>query len=268
MELQAFRKKIEKKLERDGWTIRYDYKEGTLRIEDEAINKGVTLALKPLLAKWERKEYAAVEEAIRHVEIGLASMAKSVTLSGNEKRIFPVIRAASFPAETKDGKQLVFDEHTAETRIYYAVDLGETYTLIDQNLVEESGMTVSRLKEMAQFNVRSLPQPIKQDKVAGNDFYFLSAKDGYDASRILDQSLLEKMAAKVNGELAVAIPHQDALIFADLKNDTGYDVLAQMALQFFGQGRVPVTALPFMVEEGALEPVFILAQKKPKGPSQ
>lgn len=117
---------------------------------------------------------------------------------------------------------------------------------------------------MATFNVRSLPQPFKEDEVAGNRFYFLSANDGYDASRILDQSLVQRMEQKAVGQLVAAIPHQDALIFADIENDTGYDVLGQMALQFFGGGRIPVTALPFIVENGQLEPVFIMAQKSLK----
>lgn len=113
--------------------------------------------------------------------------------------------------------------------------------------------------------MRSLNQPLKSDTVAGNTFYFLQSKDGYVASRILDQTLIDKMEQQANGELAVSIPHQDALIFADIQNDTGYDVLGQMALQFFGAGRIPVTALPFSVNNGELEPIFILAQKKPKG---
>ncbi|MFS0787548.1 DUF1444 domain-containing protein [Shouchella sp. 1P09AA] len=264
MNLQTFRKQIEDKLQHDGWTIRYDHKESTLRVEDPSINKGVTLALKPLLARWERKEYDSIEEAIRHVRVGLMSMKESVALDGKEKHIFPVIRAASFPEETSDGKKLIFDEHTAETRIYYALDLGETYTLIDEARLADSSLGLKELKEMAMFNIRSLECPVKQDEVAGNTFYFVSANDGYDASRVLDQSFLEKMEQKVKGELAIAIPHQDSLIFADIQNHTGYDVLGQMALQFFRNGRIPVTALPFAVERGELEPVFILAQKKPK----
>ncbi len=264
LNLQTFRKQIENKLQRDGWTIRYDHKESTLRVEDPSINKGVTLALKPLLARWERKEYDAIDEAIRHVRVGLESMKEQISLEGKEKHIFPVIRAASFPEETKDGKKLVFDEHTAETRIYYALDLGETYTLLDEQLIENSPIGLKELKEIALFNVRSLDCPLKQDEVAGNTFYFVSANDGYDASRVLDQSFIEKMEQQVKGELAMAIPHQDSLIIADIQNHTGYDVLGQMALQFFRTGRIPVTALPFAVENGELEPVFILAQKKPK----
>ncbi|WP_100373803.1 DUF1444 domain-containing protein [Bacillus sp. FJAT-45037] len=264
MELREFRKMLENKLERDDRSITYNHKESTLRIADRKTNKGVSLALKPLLAKWEREEYESIEEVIRYVEVGISSMKERPSLLGNEQKIFPVIRSTSFPSETKDGVGLLYEEHTAETRVYYAVDLGEAYTLIDDEMVKESNLSAQKIQEISRFNLRSLPQPMNEDVVAGNTFYFLRAKDGYDASRVLDPSLLENMAKKATGQLAVAIPHQDVLIIADLQNDTGYDVLAQIALQFFGEGRVPVTALPFMYENGELEPTFILAQKKPK----
>ncbi|OLS39800.1 DUF1444 domain-containing protein [Alkalihalophilus pseudofirmus] len=266
MELREFRKMVEEKLKRDDRSITYNHKESTLRITNSKTNKGVTLSLKPLLAKWEREEYDSIDEVIRYIEVGLATMDKRPSLNGNENKIFPVIRSTSFHDETKEGISLLFEEHTAETRVYYAIDLGEAYTLIDEEMVRESGLTAEKIREMSRFNLRSLPQPMKEDVVAGNTFYFLRAKDGYDASRVLDPSLLEKMAKKVTGQLAVAIPHQDVLIMADIQNDSGYDVLAQIALQFFGEGRVPVTALPFMYEDGELEPTFILAQKKPKQP--
>lgn len=264
MNMQQFRKKIEQRLERDGWTITYNHEESTLRIEDDEIKKGVTLALKPLIAKWEREEFSAVDEAIRYVEVGLLAMKQKPEIEGNEKKVFPVIRATSFPSETKDGHALLYDEHTAETRIYYVIDLGESYTLIQEPMLENSRYTKEKVREMAMFNVRSLPQPLKEDVVAGNRFFFLRAKDGFDASRILDHSLLDRMEKQATGQLAVAVPHQDVLIFADIVNERGYDVLAQIALQFFGEGRVPVTALPFMYENGELEPTFILAQRKPK----
>ncbi|WP_368503520.1 DUF1444 domain-containing protein [Alkalihalophilus sp. As8PL] len=266
MELREFRKMLEEKLKRDDRSITYNHKESTLRITDNNINKGVTLSLKPLLAKWEREEYDSIEEVVRYIEVGLDSMSERPSLNGNEDKIFPVIRSTSFPEETKDGLELLFEEHTAETRVYYAVDLGEAYTLIDEKMASDSGLTAKKIQEISRFNLRSLPQPVTEDVVAGNTFYFLRAKDGYDASRVLDPSLLAKMAKKVTGQLAVAIPHQDVLIMADIQNDSGYDVLAQIALQFFGEGRVPVTALPFMYENGELEPTFILAHKKPQQP--
>lgn len=264
MNLQQFRKEIESRLKREGWTITYDHKEAALRIVDDALKKGVTLRLRPLLAKWERKEYDSIDEAIRYVKVGLEAMKQKPEIEGNEKRIFPVIRSTSFPTKTKDGDKLLTTDHTAETRVYYAIDMGESYTLIREKDVERSRYRKKDVHEIALFNLRSLEQPLKEDVVAGNSFYFLRAKDGYDASRVLDTSLLERMAKQATGQLALAIPHQDVLIFADLVNERGYDVLAQIALQFFGEGRVPVTALPFLYENGELEPIFILAQRKPK----
>jgi len=64
------------------------------------------------------------------------------------------------------------------------------------------------------------------------------------------------------GTMVLAVPHQDVLIMADIRNDRGYDVMAQMAMSFFANGRVPITALSFIYENGELEPIFILGKNK------
>ncbi|WP_096202642.1 DUF1444 domain-containing protein [Bacillus sp. FJAT-45350] len=264
MSIIQLRKIVQERLERPEWSIRYNKEEEKIRIEDNETKKGVSLALKPLLAKYEKRKEEAVTEIVHYVESAIAAMAQEHNLSGNEKRIFPVIRSTSFPTETTSGKKLFYEEHTAETRIYYCLDLGSTYVLIDEDMVEKANLTSNKVKEMALFNIRSLQSQPKEDTVAGNKFYFVNSNDGYDASRILDNSLLERMNKSKEGVLAVAVPHQDVLIFADIVNDTGYDVLGQMVFQFYSQGKIPITALPFIYENGELDPTFILAQRKPK----
>src|SRR5699024_15631 len=133
-----------------------------------------------------------------------------------------------------------------------------------ESMLEKEQWTEKRIHEMAMFNLRSLSNPHKKDRVAGNDFYFVSTQDGYDGSRILNEAFLEEMKANSLGELVVAVPHQDVLILADIQNQTGYDILAQMTMQFFAEGRIPITSLPFVYEDKHLEPVFILAQNRPK----
>lgn len=156
----------------------------------------------------------------------------------------------------------IYDNHTAETRIYYALDLGNTYRLIDEQLLKKEQWDEKRIKEIALFNVRSLSTEMKTDLVAGNTFYFLNKNDGYDASRILNDAFLKEMNQKIVGKMAVAVPHQDVLIIADIENDTGYDILAQMTMSFFASGRVPISALSFLYEDGELEPIFILGKNK------
>lgn len=100
-------------------------------------------------------------------------------------------------------------------------------------MLEKSEWTQSQLDEMAMFNLRSLSTEYKVDRVAENDFYFVATQDGYDASRLLNESFLTEMKENAKGELVVAVPHQDVLIFADVENKTGYDILAHMTMQFF-----------------------------------
>ncbi|MGV3488995.1 MAG: DUF1444 family protein [Tuberibacillus sp.] len=265
MDLKAkeMAQKLEERLKKPKWNFIYNKEEEKLRIEDAQSGKGVTVELNGLIAKYETQKDKAIDDAIYYIENTLNAMSKPQGLKGQENNVFPVIRSASFPVETKDGKTLVFNDHTAETRVFYALDLKQSYRLIDQSFMEKEGLTISALHEMALFNLRSLPTEWKKDQVADNAFYFINYNDGYDASRILNQSLIDKMADMVEGELAIAVPHQDVLIFADLKNKRGYDILGQMAMGFYMNGNIPITPLPFLWENHRLRPIFILAKKKP-----
>ena len=83
---------------------------------------------------------------------------------------------------------------------------------------------------------------------------------GYDASRILNTPLLNQFEEQCEGEMLVAIPHQDVLIIADIRNKTGYDVMAHLTMEFFTNGLVPITSLSFAYDKGHFEPIFILAK--------
>jgi uncharacterized protein YtpQ (UPF0354 family) len=264
MDSKQMRKEIEKRLAHYDWAFLFDAKKDTLRVENKETKKGVTVSLPGIIAKWEEKKEAAIDEVVYYIEQTLTMMNENHSLSGKEKDIYPVIRSTSFPLETSEGIPLIYDEHTAETRIYYALDLGSTYRLIDKKLIEKEKWDENRIKEIARFNVRSLEMKVKEDRVADNIFYFINTNDGYDASRILNEPFLAKFSEKITGTMVLAVPHQDVLIIADIRNEIGYDVLAQMTMSFFASGRVPITALSFLYENGELEPIFILGKNRTK----
>ncbi|WP_226528488.1 DUF1444 domain-containing protein [Metabacillus niabensis] len=255
---------LKNQLSNQGLKFHFDREKDTLRIEDDETKKGVTLSMPGIIAKWETKNQNAIDEVVYYVEEALYAMKNQQELSGKEKSIFPVIRSTSFPTESNEGISLVYTDHTAETRIYYALDLGNTYRLIDEKMMQRENWNMEQIKEIASFNIRSLKTSVKEDHVAGNVFYFFNANDGYDASRILNESLLHSYKERMVGKMAVAVPHQDVLIIVDIQNDTGYDILAQLTMSFFASGRVPITALSFLYENNELEPIFILGKNKPK----
>ena len=133
-----------------------------------------------------------------------------------------------------------------------------------QEVLQELNVTVEQVREAARFSVKKLPTSVKRDEVSGNIYYFLNQNDGYDASRILNDSFLKEMESQIEGEMTVSVPHQDVLIIGDIRNEVGYDVLAQMTMHFFTVGAVPITSLSFVYEDGHFEPIFILAKNKKK----
>ncbi|KZE64609.1 hypothetical protein AWM68_10740 [Fictibacillus phosphorivorans] len=256
------KKTLEERLSGTDREFAYDREDETLRITDKKTGKGVSLSLGGLSARWSKEKDALLDKLVYYVEEGLKAAHQQAD-NNPLSTIFPVIRSASFPLETPEGELLFYQEHTAETRIYYALDLGKTYKLLTKDKMTELKVDESQVLDAARFNVKRLATEYKEDQVAGNTFYFLNHNDGYDASRILNANFLEDMKKKIIGEMAVAVPHQDVLIIGDIRNKQGYDILAQMAMQFFMNGRVPVTALPFLYENKELEPIFILAKNKP-----
>ncbi|KAB2338871.1 DUF1444 domain-containing protein [Cytobacillus depressus] len=265
MDSLKMKKELEKRLTNAKRTFSFDRKKDELRIENIQTGKGITISLPGIIAKWEVQKEKAIDEVVYYVEEGLQAMEGApLELEGYEKNIFPVIRSTSFPTESEEDVPFLTEDHTAETRVYYALDLGTTYRLIDEKLIQKEGWAPDRIKEIALFNARSLSTGMKTDVVAGNTFYFLNKNDGYDASRILNDAFLKDMEKQMKGTMAVAVPHQDVLIIADIMNDIGYDILSEMTMSFFASGRVPITALSFLYENGELDPIFIMGQTKKK----
>ncbi|MCG3089448.1 DUF1444 domain-containing protein [Sporosarcina cyprini] len=254
---------LKERLPSESFQWRFDRKTDKVRLEHSGLGKGMDISLPEILAKYEDKKELALDEIVYTIRETFNAMEKEMNEGFNKDLpIYPVIRSTSFPKESAAGHQFITKDHTAETRIYYAIDLGTTYRLIDSSMMESIGLTEQEIAEAALFKLRSLKTDYKKDEVAGNLFYFINNNDGYDASRILNSAFLKEMEAKVEGHMTVSVPHQDVLIIGDLRNDTGYDVLAQMTMQFFTVGKVPITSLSFIYEQGKLEPIFIMAKNR------
>lgn len=243
----------------------YDYNRETnkLRLTHKQLGKGMDISIPPILAKYETKKEEAINEVVYTIQETFSAMEKEMAGEIDPTlAVYPVIRSTSFPLKSNEGNRFVTKDHTAETRIYYALDLGNTYRLLDEKMLASWNVRETEIRERALFQVRNLKTNYKMDEVAGNIFYFFNNNDGYDASRILNESLLKEMKKQISGDMTVSVPHQDVMIIGDIRNETGYDVLAQMTMHFFTVGTVPITSLSFIYDKGDLEPIFILAKNR------
>lgn len=260
MNVFQMRDKIKQRLNHLDVNYKFDREDETLRIYRKDNHKGVTIKLNAIVAKYEEKEEKIVDEIIYYIDEAIEQMADQGLEQLKDIQIMPVIRATSFDKKTKEGNAFIFEHHTVETNIYYALDLGKSYRLIDESMLETLNMTKQQVKEMSLFNVRKLNNQYSTDEVKGNIFYFINSNDGYDASRILNTSFLNDIQDQCEGEMLVAVPHQDVLVIADIRNKTGYDVMAHLTMEFFTKGLVPITSLSFGYDKGHLEPIFILGK--------
>lgn len=225
--------------------------------------EGLRISLQSIYKRIEENPNNAAQVAddfIDRVLQTLRAAEQEKDLERQKEKIFPVLRSASFPKQKKDGTELIHREHTAESNIFYALDLGRSYALIDRNMADKAGWTEEQIHRQALDNLNRLDMFPKQDEVQGNTFYFFSRQDGYAASRVLNESLLKGMRKKVSGDMGVAIPHQDVMIVADLQNNAGYQILSKLNMDFCMKGEIPISPLPFLYgENGELEPIMVMS---------
>lgn len=255
--------RLKLELPNPSFTWQHDQKTDRVRLHHTELNKGMEISLPEILAKYEVTKDKAIHAVVYTISQTFEAMEQeSLGLEKSTSHIFPVIRSTSFPIKSNEGHDFIVTDHTAETRIFYALDLGNTYRLLDVDMLEQLNITDLEVKEAARFQVKKLSTEVKEDHVAGNIFYFLNANDGYDASRILNEQFLKEMRVKIEGDMTLSVPHQDVLIIGDIRNEAGYDVLAQLTMHFFTVGKVPITSLSFIYEDGELEPIFIMAKNR------
>lgn len=253
-----FKKLLDEKFAGYPLSSMFDKEKNILRYENKETGQGVNLDLNSLKPHFEKNIVEVTEEIANHIVTNLFPSLQTFKLVDNLTKIFPVIRSSSFPKENLKGNQFVTKEHTAESTIYYALDLGKNFQLIDYLLLLEAELNLEKLHEIAVSNLLSLEFTFKKDSVAGNHFYFVNQKDGFDASRILLDPFLDNMESEFTGTMAVAIPHQDVLILCDIQNDHGYSILAEMNMKFFTSGNIPITPVSFLYENKELNPIFIM----------
>lgn len=174
------------------------------------------------------------------------------------ENIFPVVRASSFNKDNE--KNLVSFDHTNETKIYLAYNFKDGYKLLDGSFLSRFSKTEEEFLGFAKDNLEKLPLKYNVDEVAGNKFYFLNAKDGYDGARIIDKNVLNYFYDKIGDSFYVGLPHQDTLIIADVQNKQGLEILQKMMVHFFTEGLVPITTITFKYDGKELESYFIFVE--------
>ncbi|MFZ5825787.1 MAG: DUF1444 family protein [Bacillota bacterium] len=138
------------------------------------------------------------------------------TLLEVREQVLPQLLPISLVEQTRmDGRELAAIHYVGNLAISFVIDEDERYSYIHRRLMERWQVKETDLLALAVRNLqqisRNLPPPLRIGKGKRLTLVW-EAFDGYDASRILLTRSLCEMAAHVEGNPIIAVPHRDYMV--------------------------------------------------------
>lgn len=144
--------------------------------------------------------------------------------------------------------------------ILYVVDEESTYWYLRQDLVEEWGLSLEELHEIALENLESHIErtPIELGVIAQGDgpaaMIMPQSADAFNASRLLCESFVQHMRQLAAGDLVIGVPGRDFFVAVSARMPTMIERIRQRVAEDFTQTDHPLTdRLLFVSADGVSE---------------
>ena len=132
-------------------------------------------------------------------------------LSMAKARIMPRIQPTSI-FEQLDSAQVAYQPFVNETVILYVIDMPRMTVSITVEQMIRWGVDIDELDRIARNNLAEYQPNLKLQIIEGSDggrAAIFNMQDGYDAARLLLDSLWQKLAPEFKGNFYVAAPARD-----------------------------------------------------------
>lgn len=192
----------------------------------------------------------------------VVSFAESTKGAGplNPQQIVPVIKDRAWSKEMKRAAQArgvdstaeqVIEELNEDLVIVYAEDTPQNIRYFGPKDLQEVGVQKDQLRALAIDNLRRiLPPP---EAVNGPLISMLTAGGDYVPSLLLLDEIWSGDKLDVEGEIVVAIPTRDVLIFTGSNNKEGVKKLRELAKKAHADGPYSLTDRLFVYRGGKFE---------------
>jgi uncharacterized protein YtpQ (UPF0354 family) len=192
----------------------------------------------------------------------VASFAETTKESGplNPQQIVPVIKDRAWSKEmrraakargAKAPAEQVIEELNEDLVIVYAEDTPQNIRYFGPEDLQKAGVQKDRLRALAVENLRRiLPPP---HAVNGPLVSMLTAGGDYVPSLLLLEEIWSGGKLDVEGEIVIAIPTRDVLLFTGSNNKEGVKKLRELAKQTAADGPYSLTDRLFVYRGGKFE---------------
>lgn len=135
-----------------------------------------------------------------------------------------------------------------ELDVLYAEDTPTNIRYLSRDDIEKAGVKIAALRALAVSNLRRKLPGIELHE--GELYSMLTAGGNYEASLLLFDDIWAGKLKKVDGEIVVAIPSRDVLIFTGSHNVKGVAKLRELARQIQSEGNYTLTNALFVYRGG------------------
>ena len=178
----------------------------------------------------------------------------------DSSRIVPVVKDRPWLAETQEALkargikkvlEYVYDDFNNELIIIYAEDSPNNIRYITPQDLDKVSVKKNELKSIATANLRNILPKIELH--SGPLISMITAGGDYDASLLLFDDLWRSDLPKVDGEIVVAIPSRDLLLFTGSNNSAGIAKLREVASKSAHEAAYRLTGQLFIYRKGKFE---------------
>ncbi|MFZ5817317.1 MAG: DUF1444 family protein [Bacillota bacterium] len=172
------------------------------------------------------------------------------------ERILPQLLPASLIDEThRARRELAALHYVGDLAVAFVIDEEDRYTYIHRQLMERWGVKETDLLALAIRNLQLISRDAPPPFRFGRGKRLLLAWevfDGYDASRVLLTRSLNEMAAHVDGNPIIAVPHRDYMVMFGDSDPAFVEEMMERIRDESNNHRYPISTRLYTLHFGTL----------------
>jgi uncharacterized protein YtpQ (UPF0354 family) len=200
-----------------------------------AKGNGLTLYLHNLWIQCRKRAGTRSEVFERHFAAMAAMIDPDSDPPATRQNVVAIIKDEGYVAGFRNLKDPNVREHlVADLWIVYALDLPKITLSLAESKMQELKILPEELRSLALTNLRNILPETEQH--GDGPWYWLTAGGDYTASLLLFDDLWSELQESVEGDIVVAVPARDVVLFTGSRSRQGIEMVRQKAREIVEGG--------------------------------
>jgi uncharacterized protein YtpQ (UPF0354 family) len=185
----------------------------------------------------------------RHLAALASAMEPDDGPPAGKDNLIAIVKDHEYLALSHGNRDPVVREHLAgDLWIVYALDLPSATQALAESTMKKLNIAPEELRSLAIGNLRRILPDIERH--GGGPWYMLTAGGDYTASLLLLEDVWEQLKESVEGDIVVAVPSRDVVLFTGSRSKEGIETIKRKAQNIHQTGDHVVSQTLFRLSSG------------------